>query len=105
MEFKGTQGEWKAVFQEHVFPRVECKNFNQGHLSCSSSTNSLENRSNAQLIAAAPELLEEHIMDLEHLKTWRSKLINAGLRGEILWEEYIDMIEAKEKAINKALGL
>ena len=48
---------------------------------------------NAKLIAAAPVLLKEHIMDLEHLKTWKKQLIQAGLRGSTMYQEYKDMID------------
>lgn len=66
------------------------------------NTHAPEGKANAKLIAAAPLLLSEHEMDLQHLRTWKTHLIDAGLRGSILFEEYKDMIEAKKKAIQNA---
>jgi hypothetical protein len=117
IEFKGTKGDWKVKskisgLETEIFCgkiRVaQAKHFNNGK---EGEENYFKNDpldeegfANAKLIAAAPVLLKEHLMDLKHLKTWRSELVNAGLMGSILWNEYTDMIDSKEKAINKALN-
>lgn len=61
-----------------------------------------EGEANLKLIAAAPLMLKEHLMDLQHLKSWKKQLIDAGLRGSVMYQEYLDMITAKEEAIKKA---
>ena len=109
-EFKGTKGEWRYS-DEFQCITVSKKGVIEGSKTiCDISTHvgfdysGKEFNANARLIAAAPVLLKEHLMDLKHLKTWRSELVNAGLMGSILWNEYTDMIDSKEKAINKALN-
>ena len=109
MEFKGTKGEWIAKYGSESETQIICnglriaeaKHYKFDGLNDPSTE---EGRANAKLIASSPILLKEHLMDLKHLYTWRSKLINAGLRGDVLWNEYTDMIDAKEEAINKALN-
>ena len=101
-EFKGTK-DWKIVklkATEFQTERTEIQFGNDGE--CVAEF--VHNDYDAKLIEAAPILLKEHLMDLKHLKTWRSELVNAGLMGSILWNEYTDMIDSKEKAINKALN-
>lgn len=104
MEFKGTKGEW-VIDNDKSDCRISI-NFGAidvWYSDAASEVKEAEAEANAKLIAAAPELLKEHITDLEHLKSWREKLIDAGLADDILFNEHEDMIEAKEKVINKAL--
>jgi hypothetical protein len=105
MEFKGTKGEWEVSILNQPMGAHPTNRQTLYNLQNKSEDihPTKEHEANAKLIAAAPILLKEHLMDLKHLYTWRSKLINAGLKGDVLWNEYTDMIDAKEEAINKAL--
>lgn len=86
-----------------VYEEIEIKKvFHKNIVAIAFGTNTEKGCDNLKLMAAAPLLLSEHQMDLQHLKTWKSKLIDAGLKGSVLYEEYEDMIESKKKAIKKA---
>ena len=103
-KFKGTKGKWKVTSdRKKVTSIFDEKDENAFNNICNINLNIEEREENAKLIAAAPLLLSEHQMDLQHLKTWKNQLIHAGLRSSTMYQEYLDMIEAKEKAINKAL--
>ena len=100
MKTQHTQGEWKAVFQEGRFPQVECENFDQGTINCCSATSFQENAANAKLIAAAPELLEEHISDLPLLRQAIDYIKNEKYDFAIGHLETI--LATKESVIKKA---
>ncbi len=101
-EFKGTKGEWEVSKDNPkiILTSNGAYKPNDVMLSLSSAP---EMQANAKLIAASPTLLSEHQMDLKRLKTWKKQLIYAGLKGSIMYQEYLDMIFSKEKAISKAL--
>lgn len=107
--FKGTKREWiiKPIrLSKNISNALGAKIKQKGtdKVICTTTIyHHIEGKANAKLIAASKDLLEEHIMDLQHLKSWKKKLIDANLRGSILYEEYMEMIDAKEKVINKAL--
>jgi hypothetical protein len=89
-EFKGTQGEW-SVKQELGY---DCDVIYEGGEICwlgLSDVSDEEKLPNAQLIAAAPELLKALIKSVVSMK----------LVDEIKFKEEINQAE---KAINKALG-
>lgn len=108
MEFKGTKGEWK-YFVKHrgstkdsliqvVLPnkmvlqvgRISDDDCTEPSCCCA------EEHANAQLISAAPELLEA----LQFL--WKEYKENSGLDGSDL--NFINESYGIEKAIKKALG-
>ena len=97
MEFKGTKGKWEALLDQDFTGAYHVKTEN-GYPTDS------EDIANAKLIASAPELLEEHIMDLKHLLSWKDSLIKNGMEGSDMFYEFIDMIDAKRAVIKKALG-
>ena len=98
MEFKGTKGEWK-VEQETGY---DCDVVYEGGEICwlgLSDASHKEQKANAKLIAAAPELLKALIF----LKQEYEKLVDCGDCGN--WNPRQDncIVLAKE-AINKALN-
>jgi hypothetical protein len=89
MEFKGTKGEWYVVGSEPAEIATDKKSicfvgiqdyFNKD----------IEQRANAKLIAAAPELLKALIKSVESME----------IADEV---EFIDEIKQAKIAINKAL--
>jgi len=97
MEFKGTKGEWKFDGIGKDLYMVSSDLEVQGNIICIIPDSEYEEsrvnwECNAQLIAAAPELLEALI---------KVSKINKVAR------EYIseDLFKEVDKAINKALGL
>ena len=98
-EFKGTQGEW--LFDESLYVDTEREavvETSQGSWTIakvqdgSRNNNSEVIRANAQLIAAAPELLNASIQALRFIQKTGINYDNAEIYNEI------------NKAINKALG-
>ena len=110
MEFKGTKGAWEVeeITGEKnnlVYCKIKTKEKAVGFAGVYSKPKDLplsEALANACLIAAAPELLEEHITDLGILKEWLEDISHYDSSSE-LYEELSDMIHAKEKVIKKAL--
>lgn len=92
LEFKGTKGEWRVQHDINVLsindrPICACGTFDPKEKKSQNI-----NKANAQLIAAAPELLEALVNLL--------KQTPEELRKDWLWGE----CDAAQKAINKALG-
>ena len=95
MEFKGTKGEWYVIGSEPEEISTDKKSI------CLVSiqdyfNKDIEQRANAKLIAAAPDLLEE-------LVTLLSNIDEMGNTGEDMMELRNYLSDAR-KAINKALN-
>lgn len=106
-EFKGTKGFWTIqginYFTVESVPK-KGEVMSSSIIATVNPCSSIEqSRANAQLMAISPELLSEHQMDLKHLLTWEDQILNAGLKGSTMYQEYLDMVDAKKKVIEKAL--
>ena len=91
MEFKGTQGEWKAELDKSLYFKIKVEPDLYVEIYDDEYSKSGVLEANANLIAAAPELLNASIK--------MSKAISDG-NNMLLSEANLDM----KIAINKALG-
>jgi len=97
-EFKGTKGKWHANEVD-----VCDDKYGQYVADCGQSTfiSEDEKKANAQLIAAAPELLEA-LQESNELIEWLFD--NGGYTGmETAYNRTINQMNDNEEAINKAL--
>ena len=117
-EFKGTKGEWTTDLDAYEFSKVikaievcsDLANHCYGkwicQVNCVTEDDFLENKANAQLIAAAPELLDAIQCALKIVDLWLPEYNN-----EMLEEHKIEVLalggmrNKMQDAINKALGL
>ena len=103
MEFKGTKGEWIANYSHESETYISCNGLRiaeakhyKNHTLNDPSTE--EGRSNAKLIAAAPELLKGSMKLIQQIKM--SNYIEQDGHNIKNNKAILDL----EEAINKALG-
>ena len=97
-KFKGTKGKWE-VCNRHG--SVLCEN-GYGIAQIHGVINEIDWEHNAQLISKAPEMLEQHIKDLELLEKVSNQLNELG--GD-LWDEVLERIALKKQLIQEATNI
>lgn len=108
MEFKGTNGKWQVrpteakntdgtpLFYDIT---IDSNHFISTFRNDSLRIDNLKDKANAQLISKAPEMLEEHIKDLELLQKVANQLDELG---GFLWDDVMERIAVKKQLIQEA---
>jgi len=96
MKFKGTKGKWYLTeVDSEIQINCDTPNWNV----CNITTNYEQDKANALLISKAPEILEEHIKDLELLQKVADQLDELG---GFLWDDVMEKIAVKKQLIQEA---
>jgi len=111
MEFKGTKGKWEAIENSYYFD-VRTSNKNGRDLcvnvlvldNCKTDSLSEENKANAKLIAAAPEMFEMLKVAKSTIQSLRlSMSAHPDYEVDSEFYDYVDLADEKETEIEKLL--